>query len=110
MKKLANTLYITNPKAYLTLEGETIVIKKEEESTTRLPLHNIENIICFNWLGTSPALMRTCTERNIGLAYFNPYGHFQARVSGKVRGNVLLRKKQYQVSEKGRSDKTCGIL
>jgi CRISP-associated protein Cas1 len=99
MKKLANTLYITNPKAYLSLEGETIVIKKEEESNTRLPLHNIENIICFNWLGTSPALMRACTERNIGLAYYNPYGHFQARVSGKVRGNVLLRKKQYRVSE-----------
>ncbi len=99
MKKLANTLYITNPKAYLTLEGETILIKKEDKTTTRLPLHNLENIVCFNWLGTSPALMRACTERNIGLAYFNPYGHFQARVSGKVRGNVLLRKTQYRISE-----------
>lgn len=99
MKKLGNTLYITNPQAYLTLEGETIVIKKEDESSTRLPLHNLENIVCFNWLGTSPALMRACSERNIGLAYFNPYGNFQGRVSGKVRGNVLLRKTQYRISE-----------
>lgn len=99
MKKLANTLYITNPKAYLTLEGETIVIKKEDDSKTRLPLHNLENIVCFNWLGTSPALMRACTQRNIGLAYFNPYGNFQGRVSGKIRGNVLLRKTQYRISE-----------
>jgi len=99
MKKLANTLYITNPKAFLTLDGETVVVKKEDKSTTRLPLHNLENIVCFNWLGTSPALMRACTERNIGLCFLNPYGHFQARVSGKVRGNVLLRKKQYKISE-----------
>lgn len=99
MKKLGNTLYITNPQAYLSLEGETIVIKKEDESSTRLPLHNLENIVCFNWLGTSPALMRACSERNIGLAYFNPYGNFQGRVSGKVRGNVLLRKTQYRISE-----------
>ena len=99
MKKLANTLYITNPQAYLALEGETIVIKKEDGQNTRLPLHNLENIVCFNWLGTSPALMRACSERKIGLAYFNPYGNFQGRVSGKVRGNVLLRKTQYRISE-----------
>jgi CRISP-associated protein Cas1 len=99
MKKLANTLYITNPKAYLGLEGETIVIKKENDAKTRLPLHNLENIVCFNWLGTSPSLMRACAERKIGLAYFNPYGNFQGRVSGKIRGNVLLRKTQYRISE-----------
>ena len=99
MKKLGNVLYITTPEAFLTLEGETVVVKKEEGTSTRLPLHNLEGIICFNWLGTSPALMRACTERNIGLCFLTPNGRFQARVSGRVQGNVLLRKKQYQVSE-----------
>lgn len=105
MKHLANVLYITTPETYLSLEGETIVIKKDDPQsdsspiTTRLPLHNIENIVCFNWLGVSPALMGACAERNIGLAFLTPYGRFQGRISGKVRGNVLLRKKQYQISE-----------
>lgn len=99
MKHLLNVLYITTPETYLSLDGENIVIQKGEHTSTRLPLHNIENIVCFNWHGVSPALMGACAEKNIGLAFLTPYGRFQARVSGRVRGNVLLRKKQYQVSD-----------
>jgi len=99
MRSLANVLYITSPDAYLFLDGENVVIRKDENVTTRLPMHNIENIVCFNYLGVSPALMGACAERNIGLAFLTPSGRFQARISGRVRGNVLLRKRQYQVSE-----------
>ncbi len=99
MKKLANVLYVTTPEAYLSLEGENVVIKKDEQSSTRLPLHNLENIVCFNYLGASPALMGACAERNVGLCFLTPHGRFQGRITGPVKGNVLLRKKQYQVSE-----------
>lgn len=99
MKRLANVLYITTPEAYLSLDGENVVIQKDEHTSTRLPLHNIENIVCFNWQGVSPALMGACAERDIGLAFLLPSGRFQGRVHGRVRGNVLLRKKQYRVSD-----------
>ena len=99
MKKLGNVLYILTPEAYLSLDGENIVVRKDKESCTRIPLHNIENIVCFTWEGASPALMGACGERNIGLCFLTPNGRFQARVTGKVKGNVLLRKKQYEVSE-----------
>jgi CRISPR-associated protein Cas1 len=98
MKHLGNVLYITSPEAYLTLDGDNIVIKKEETAATRLPLHNLENIVCFSWLGASPSLMGACAERNIGLCFLTPHGRFQARITGRVRGNVLLRKKQYEIS------------
>ncbi|MBI5824468.1 MAG: type I-C CRISPR-associated endonuclease Cas1 [Chloroflexi bacterium] len=100
MKHLGNVLYITTPEAFLSLDGENIVVKKDENSSTRLPLHNLENIVCFTWQGASPALMGACAERNIGLCFLTPNGRFQARVTGKVKGNVLLRKKQFEVSEK----------
>ena len=100
MKHLGNVLYITTPEAYLSLDGENIVILKDEDTSTRLPLHNLENIVCFTFQGASPALMGACAERNIGLCFLTPNGRFQARVTGKVRGNVLLRKRQYDVSEK----------
>jgi CRISPR-associated protein Cas1 len=99
MKKLANVLYVTIPEAHLSLDGENVVIKKEESISMRLPLHNLENIVCFNYLGVSPALMGACAERNVGLCFLTPNGRFLARISGKVKGNVLLRKRQYQVSE-----------
>jgi CRISP-associated protein Cas1 len=104
MKHLLNTLYVTVPEAYLALEGETVLVRKEDKPSgkmstlMRLPLHNLESILCFNFLGVSPALMGACAERNIDLAFLSPYGRFLARVSGRVKGNVLLRKKQYQFS------------
>jgi len=99
VKKLGNVLYVTTPEAYLSLDGENVVVQKEKNTSLRLPLHNLENIVCFSYLGASPALMGACAERNIGLCFLSPYGRFLARVTGKVKGNVLLRKKQYAVSE-----------
>lgn len=37
-------------------------------------------------------------ERKIGLCYLSPFGRFQARIVGRVQGNVVLRKTQYFVS------------
>ena len=99
MKKLGNVLYITSPDAYLGLEGEAITISKEGQPTRKLPLLNLQGIVCFNYTGVSPALMGACVDRDIGLCFLRPSGRFLARVEGQVRGNVLLRKKQYAVSE-----------
>jgi len=99
VKRLNNTLYVTTPDTYLSLDGETIVVKKDAHVSTRLPLHNLENIVCFNYQGVSPALMGACVDRNIGLTFLDANGRFQARVGGRTRGNVLLRKKQYRISE-----------
>jgi len=99
VKKLLNVLYVTASDAYLALEGENIVIKNKEQITMRLPLHNLENIVCFNYLGASPALLGACAERQIGLCFLSPSGRFLARIEGSVKGNVLLRKKQYALSE-----------
>lgn len=98
MKKLLNTLYVTSEDSYLALDGENIVVLDKEKEMGRIPLHNLEGIVSFGYRGTSPALMGTCADRNISLCYVNPNGKFLARVTGSVKGNVVLRKKQYEVS------------
>ena len=95
MRKLGNVLYITTPQAFLALDGETVVVKKNESKSMRLPLHNLQGIVCFNYPGVSPALMGACAERNINLVFLKPSGRFLARVTGRTKGNLLLRKKQY---------------
>lgn len=95
MKKLLNTLYVTSENSYLGLDGETIVVFDEKKEIGRIPLHNLEGIVTFGYRGTSPALMGACAERNISLCYLTPQGKFLARVTGKTKGNVLLRKQQY---------------
>jgi CRISPR-associated protein Cas1 len=99
MKKLLNVLYVTAAESYLMLDGENVVVKKSETVSMRLPLHNLENIVCFSYVGASPALMGACAERNIGLCFMTPHGRFLARVSGKIKGNVLLRRRQFEVSQ-----------
>ena len=104
MRKLLNTLYITSPDSYLSRDGENIVVLIENKEKFRIPVHNIESIVAFGYCGASPALMSLCTERNVSLSFLSEGGRFLARISGPVRGNVLLRKRQYQLAE---DKKTC---
>lgn len=99
MKKLLNTLYITSPKSYLSLDGENVIITKEDKTVKRVPLHNIEGIIGFGFTGASPALMGKCADMGISLTFMTMNGGFLARVVGEDRGNVLLRKEQFRISE-----------
>ncbi len=99
MKKLLNTLYVTKPDTYIALDGETVLVKKDEEVLLRVPLHNLEGIITFGYTGASPALMGACAKRNISLCFMSAHGRFRARVIGESRGNVTLRKTQYRVSD-----------
>lgn len=98
MKKLLNTLYVTSPNSYLSLDGENIVILDQEEERGRIPLHNLEAIVSFGYRGVSPALMGGCVKRNVSLCFLTPQGKFLARVTGETGGNVVLRKKQYELS------------
>ena len=98
MKKLLNTLYVTSENSYLSLDGENVVVFEEKTEMGRVPLHNLEGIVSFGYRGTSPALMGACAERNVSLCYLTPQGRFLARVSGRIKGNVLLRQQQYASS------------
>jgi len=105
MKKLLNTLYVTTADSYLSLDGETVVVLNQDKVLGRIPLHNLEGIIAFGYTGASPALMGECAKRNISLCFLKPNGSFLARVTGKVYGNVTLRKEQYRISEN--PDRAC---
>ncbi|SCJ99043.1 CRISPR-associated endonuclease Cas1%2C subtype I-C/DVULG [uncultured Eubacterium sp.] len=99
MRKLLNTLYVMSEDVYLALDGENIVILRDEETVGRFPLHTLENIVSFTYKGASPSLMGACAEKGIDLSFYSPRGRFLARVSGRSYGNVLLRKEQYRISD-----------
>ena len=102
MRKLLNTLYINTPDAYLSLDGENIVVLKGEEKLLRLPLHNLESIVTFGYTGASPAFMGKCAKDGIALSFCNAYGRFLASVTGETQGNVVLRRTQYRAADNDR--------
>ena len=99
MKKILNTLYVTIPDVYLSLDGENIVVKQDNSEVRRVPLHNLEGIVTFGRQGASPALMRKCTQTGVSLVFMSDHGRFLASVVGEERGNVLLRRVQYRYAD-----------
>lgn len=99
MKKILNTLYVTNEKAYLALDGENVVIQENGNILGRLPIHTIDSIVVFGYVGASPALMGKCADLNKSLVFLKPSGKFFAKVTGKSYGNILLRREQYRICD-----------
>ena len=96
MRKLLNTLYVTIPNAYLACDGENVLVKIDNQVKFRVPIHNLEGIVCFGFAGASPGLMHLCCERGVALSFLTEYGRFMGRVAGRVSGNILLRRTQYR--------------
>ena len=107
MRRLLNTLFVLNEEEYLALENENVVVKIDDKTLGQVPLLNLENILYFGYKGASPSLMGECAKRKIGLCFLSRHGRFLARVSGMNQGNILLRKKQYLLSED--SGESCNL-
>ncbi len=88
MKKILNTLYVTNEKAYLALDGENVVIQENGNILGRLPIHTIDSIVVFGYV-----------DLNKSLVFLKPSGRFLAKVTGKSYGNILLRREQYRICD-----------
>lgn len=92
-------MYVTIPNAYMARDGENVLVKVDDEIRFRVPVHNLEGIVCFGYAGASPGLINLCCERGVALSFLTVHGRFMGRVSGGVTGNILLRKAQYKWTE-----------
>ncbi|MEW8028758.1 MAG: type I-C CRISPR-associated endonuclease Cas1c [Candidatus Thiodiazotropha sp.] len=104
MKQLLNTLYVTTQGAYLSKEGDTVLVKVEGERRLQLPIHTLNGIICFGQVSASPYLMGLCGERDVALSFLSERGRFLSRVQGPTSGNVLLRREQFRRAD---DEKAC---
>ncbi|MGN0210240.1 MAG: type I-C CRISPR-associated endonuclease Cas1c [Muribaculaceae bacterium] len=98
MRKLLNTLFVTTPEAYISKDGQNVVISLNQHEIFRIPALNLEAIVTFGYMGASPGVMKLCCDNGIALTFLSPSGHFIGRLQGPVKGNVLLRTRQYQIA------------
>lgn len=96
MKRHLNTLFVTTEKSYLRKSGEAVEVRIEKQTRLRVPLLNLDGIVCFGRVGCSPALMAACAKANVSISFLTPYGGFLAAVTGFTPGNVVLRREQYR--------------
>ncbi len=97
MKKLGNVLYIMTEGSYLHCENKSICVMVGGTEKTRIPAHTIEAIVCLCNMSVSTPFMGFCGDNGISLSFHSDNGKFYGRVHGQISGNVLLRRKQYQL-------------
>ena len=103
MKHLQNVLYILTENSYLHCDNGTICVKVGGTEKVRIPAHTIESIICLCNTTVSTPFIGFCSENQIALSFHGDNGKFYGRIYGAVNGNVLLRKKQYELIGKPKS-------
>ncbi|MBP9712282.1 MAG: type I-C CRISPR-associated endonuclease Cas1 [Sterolibacterium sp.] len=95
MTVLLNTLYVTLPQAWVSLDNDTIHFEVERQTRLRVPLHHIGSVVCLGNATFSTPLMHRLADEGIGLVFCNEHGRFKGRLEGPVSGNVLLRRAQH---------------
>jgi len=103
MKRHLNTLFVMTEGAYLAKDGEAVAVRVERQTRLRVPLLNLDGIVCFGRISCSPPLMAACAQSGITISFMSEYGRFRAAVVGFSPGNVLLRREQYR-----RADNAAG--
>lgn len=105
MRKLLNTLYVNNPECYLSVENENVIVKVDDKVLLKVPLINLEGILTCGYRGASTKLMFGCAEKGISLSFLSESGKYLGTFIGESKGNVLLRKEQYRISDS--IEKSC---
>lgn len=98
MRRLDNTLYLTNPDLYLGRDGQAIDVRLDGQRIKKLPIRNFENIVCFNYTGVSPGLLQLCGEENVTVTYLTPNGKYIGAFETEYRSSVITRKLQYEIN------------
>ena len=100
MKTHLNTLFVTLEDSYLRKDGAAVEVRHEGKTKLRVPLHNLDGIVCFGWdCYASAALMGACAEADVALSFHTPHGKFLAAGQGFTSGNILLRRTQYRTAD-----------
>ncbi|MGI6230359.1 MAG: type I-C CRISPR-associated endonuclease Cas1c [Tractidigestivibacter sp.] len=104
MRCLLNTLYVTNPEAYLHKKDDAIEVKLDGKTAMSVPFHLLDGVVLFGHVGCSTAFLATCADKGLSVVLLDEAGRYKARVEGPTSGNILLREAQYRVAA---SDSWC---
>ena len=62
MKRHLNTLFVTTQGAWLSKDGECIVLSLEGRELGRIPIHTLGALVCFGRVICSPFLLDHCAQ------------------------------------------------
>lgn len=94
---IKNTLYITTENLYLNHELEVLKVWSANQMIFSIPLLHLTSIVIFGGCQITPSLMQKCLKRNITISFLSVNGRFLGSLQGSYSGNILLRKRQFDL-------------
>ena len=110
MTHFHNTLYLSQPRTVLGCRGRALVVRQNSREKASVPVHHLAMVTCLGPVYITPAAIDLCLTQGVGINYLTPYGRFLGRITGPVRGNVLLRRAQFRLVEAGRPGLVANLL
>lgn len=93
------TLYVTEEHAFVRKQGMTLVIKRSDGESTRIPLERVDQVVCVGDVSWSGAAVRELSDSGIGIACLSNHGQWVGRWEPRETKTVPLRRAQYRASD-----------
>lgn len=97
MQVVRKTIYLLTEGTYIHCENDTITFEMKNGTKQKLAYHVIDSIIIFYNTTLSSYVMYECSKHQIVISYISAYGRYLGSFIGEISGNVLLRKKQFDM-------------
>ncbi|TAJ19187.1 MAG: CRISPR-associated endonuclease Cas1, partial [Dehalococcoidia bacterium] len=95
MLELQNVLYVLTEGSLLRLEHDAVRVEQDGELRARFPLTHLAGIVAVGRVSMTPNLIGRCAADGRSVVWLDRRGRFMARVDGRTKGNVLLRRAQH---------------
>ncbi len=96
------SLYVSTQGCYLSLNKETLILKKNDEILSKAQLPLLENILIFGNTQVTTQAAKACLKRRIPIAYLSRSGRCYGRLLPIERSYPRIIQHQHQLSESDR--------
>jgi CRISPR-associated protein Cas1 len=89
-------LYLQEPGSHVGKRSEHLVVRKDGQELSRIPLHAVRQVVVFGNVQLSTQALETLASNEIPVCYLTGYGRFVAALVPAPRKNVSLREAQFR--------------
>jgi CRISPR-associated protein Cas1 len=87
--------YIIEQGAFLTKEGEVLLVKKGKEVIQSIHAHHLTQLVISGNLTLTTQTIAFLLEKGIDTVFLSTYGKYRGRISSKFSKNIDIRKEQF---------------
>lgn len=89
-------LYLQEPGSHVGKRSEHLVVRKDGQEVSRIPLHAVRQVVVFGNVQVSTQALETLVSNDVPVVYLTGYGRFVAAVMPAPAKNASLRQAQYR--------------